>query len=479
MLPAQAADSLPPPSTYLGEIRRDASGKLIAVPRPISEEAQPEGEKIAPPSTKESANSQSAQSRDSTPSARRASASKASDGHAARGAESLTERFQEPKTIRVGPNQAVRSISVAAKMAKSDDTIEIETGDYVADVAVWKQERITIRGVGGRPRLIAAGASAEQKAIWVIRGGAITVENIEFRDARVRDRNGAGIRFEKGNLVVRNCRFLNNENGLLVGGGAMSLTIENSEFGYNGAGDGQSHNIYVGAIDKLHVSGSYFHHANVGHLLKSRARTNYIFYNRLTDETGGRASYELEFPSGGVAVVVANIIEQSSTTENSGIISFGAEGYRSPRNELYLVHNTIINDRTEGGRFLAVKAGDVKVSAVSNLLMGKGDLESGIKQSFTVQAKAMAKELFGNAQALSQVRGTFSANVNVNLDAFMQASRYDYRTKKNSGLRSKLVDSGWVDSLSLTPAREYVHPASSMPLESPPTLPGAIQSVGP
>jgi hypothetical protein len=81
------------------------------------------------------------------------------------------------------------------------------------------------------------------------------------------------------------------------------------------------------------VTGSYFHHADVGHLLKSRAARSHILYNRLTDETGGRASYELEFPNGGLAYVVGNVIEQAATTENETIISFGAEGYR-PRNEL-------------------------------------------------------------------------------------------------------------------------------------------------
>ena len=65
---------------------------------------------------------------------------------------------------------------------------------------------------------------------------------------------------------------------------------------------------YVGKIDKLTVNGSYFHHARVGHLLKSRAAQNHVFYNRLTNEEGGRASYELGFPSGGLAYVVGNWI---------------------------------------------------------------------------------------------------------------------------------------------------------------------------
>lgn len=36
----------------------------------------------------------------------------------------------------------------------------------------------------------------------------------------------------------------------------------------------------------------------------------HIYYNRLTDEAGGQASYELEFPNGGMVYVVGNIVEQ-------------------------------------------------------------------------------------------------------------------------------------------------------------------------
>src|SRR5262249_53061281 len=159
----------------------------------------------------------------------------------------------------------------------------------------------------------------------------------------VADHNGAGIRLESGKLTVRRCTFLNNEEGMLVSNQPdIVLEIEDSEFGRNGYGDGQSHNLYVGMISRLSVKGSYFHHAKIGHLLKSRARENLIFYNRLTDEPGGSASYELEFPNGGFAVVMGNLIEQGSETDNSTIVSFGAEGYKWPRNELYLVNNTIV-----------------------------------------------------------------------------------------------------------------------------------------
>ena len=45
--------------------------------------------------------------------------------------------------------------------------------------------------------------------------------------------NGAGIRFERGRLTLRRCRFTDDENGVLTGNFADSeLTIADSEFSH-------------------------------------------------------------------------------------------------------------------------------------------------------------------------------------------------------------------------------------------------------
>ena len=233
----------------------------------------------------------------------------------------------------MGANRAIQSIASAAAQAQDGDTVEVDAGDYRGDVAVWNQANITVRAVGGGVKLMAEGNAAEGKAIWVVRTGRMTVEGFDFSGVRVPDKKGAGIRLEKGLLTVRDCSFTGNENGILTGNDPqVELEIANSEFGHNGHGDGQSHNLYVGVIARLKVTGSYFHHAKVGHLLKTRAAVNHILYNRLTDEPGGSASYELEFANGGIAYVVGNIIQQGSETQNPHLISYAAEGYKWPKN---------------------------------------------------------------------------------------------------------------------------------------------------
>ncbi len=354
------------------------------------------------------------------------------------------------RVIEVGPQRTVKTLSAASRLARDGAVIEVDGGDYVGDVAVWTQNDLTLRARNGRARLIAQGASAESKGIWVVRGGKVTVEGFDFVGATVSDRNGAGIRFEKGDLRIENCRFLENDNGILTGSNADStLEILNSEFGNNGFGDGQSHNLYVGAIGTLKVTGSYFHHAKVGHLLKSRAAKNLIFYNRLTDETGGTASYELEFPNGGLAYVMGNLIQQSSTTENPNVISFGAEGYRSQANRLYLVNNTLVDMRPQGGQFLRVKPG-AEVHAINNLLVGKSKLEEAGP-------------------------GDYRNNFNVDLDEFVLAVREDFHLKPGSKLIGKAVMVDAVDGIALRPTAEYKHPRSVRTLKGGALSPGAMQ----
>ena len=357
------------------------------------------------------------------------------------------------ETLRVGPQRDVKTIAAAALVATTGTIVEVDSGVYEGDVAVWTQDRLTIRAVGGRVKLIAAGASAERKGIWVVRGGQITVDGFEFSGARVPDRNGAGIRLEQGALTVLNCTFSDNENGILTGNDPrIELDVVNSEFARNGHGDGLSHNLYAGAIARLAVTGSYFHHANVGHLLKSRAAVNHIRYNRLTDESGGRASYELEFANGGVAYVVGNIIQQGALTENPHLVSYGAEGYPWPRNELYLINNTLVDNRAQGGVFLRVKPGDVTVKAFNNLLVGQGTLDSAGP-------------------------GDYRNNFTVDWDVFEWAARDDYRLKRGAALAGKVLDAGSANGYSLEQQAQYVHPVGTQALTGKPHNPGAMQNL--
>jgi len=361
-------------------------------------------------------------------------------------------------TLTVGANAPIKTIAAAARLAHDGDVVEIAAGDYRGDVAVWPQKRLTIRGVGGQPVLKADGRIAEGKAIWVIRDGDFDIENIAFEGARADDGNGAGIRFERGRLRVRGCRFADNENGLLTANFPdADLTIEASEFSRAPRDRGNlKHLLYVGRIARLTVTGSRFHQGFEGHLVKSRARESFISYNLMYDGSGGRAAYELEFPNGGLAYVVGNVIGQSSLTTNPVIVAYGAEGDVWTRNALYLVHNTLISDRV-GGWFLRVFSdrlpGDMQIVGVNNLTVGVG--------LFTLAAPGHFK---GNFPILAGVLGDMQT-----LDFHLGAGTL----LKGAGVTPPVVGGRW-----LVPTAEFTLPLGTTPLALRDAwTPGAFQSL--
>ena len=359
---------------------------------------------------------------------------------------------QAAPVLQVGPRRAVKSLAAAARQARDGMVVEVDAGEYVADAAAWPQHELTLRAVGGRVALIAAGAQAQGKGLFVTTGRRQRIEGFDFIGAAVPDRNGAGIRLEAGSLTLVDCSFRDNENGVLTANDeGIELDIVDCDFGAILPREGKTHNLYVGAIRRLAVTGSYFHHGLHGHLLKSRAALNHILYNRLSDEIGGRASYELEFPNGGVAVVMGNLIMQSSTTENNHVISFGAEGASWPRQALYLVNNTLVDQLPSGGIWLRVTPPQAEVVLANNLLVGAPKLAA-------------------------EGHWTRRANFQADWDEFVRAARDDYRLKPDSALRGKAQQAGEGGGITLTPTREYRHPRGTLALSGPARSPGAFQT---
>lgn len=280
--------------------------------------------------------------------------------------------------LRVGAHESIKSIALAARMAQDGDVVEIAAGDYHGDVTTWTQKRLTIVGRGGRPVLHADGKDAEGKAIWVIRNGVFEIRNIEFRGARVTDQNGAGIRFEKGELTVAQCSFIDNQNGLLTANFPdAKLRIEDSLFAQAPHQERSlPHLLYVGRIASLSVTGSRFHGGYRGHLVKSRARVSDLRYNLLVDSDYGQASYEADFPNGGDVTLVGNVVAQSRQSQNPVVVAFGAEGGVWQSNRLRMVHNTLVNDGLRPAWFLRVFNNKLQPAATvmtrNNLVVGLG-----------------------------------------------------------------------------------------------------------
>ena len=361
------------------------------------------------------------------------------------------------RVLAVGPGRKLATIQSAARAARSGDVVEIDAGDYVDDVAVWLQSDITIRSRGGPVRISSVGRTAEHKAIFVVKGTRVAVKGIEFSGAAVIGRNGAGIRHEGGLLTVTDCLFERNEMGLLTSNAPSSeLVVERCEFRLNAVrgpyqpGGRIGHQLYAGSIARLTVRESYFHRGAYGHLLKSRARENLILCNRLTDEATGRASYELEFPNGGIAYVIGNVIAQGPLTDNEAMIGFGAEGYASGTNELYLVNNTLVDELPRGGEFVRARPADsLRLTALNNVLIGAGRFAADM--------------------------GDRSGNLRLRASDVVDASAYDVHIRADAAA-ARAVDAGEANGFSLRQPCEYRHPRKSVRLAGPPLHPGACQT---
>ncbi len=341
--------------------------------------------------------------------------------------EALRERL-----LRVGLDQPYKTPSAAAGAARDGDEIEIQAGAYPGDVAVWSANRLTIRGVNGPARIEANGRSAQQKAIWVIRGDAATVENIEFSGCHVPDHNGAGIREEGKGLAVRHCSFHDNEDGILTGANPESdILIERSEFRDNGYGDGYSHNLYIGKVRTLTFRFCSSHCARGGHILKSRAGTNFIVCNSLMDEQEGTSSYVVDLPNGGRSFLIGNIIQHGPHAENDVAVSYAEEGARNAVQELYVVNNTYVNDRKPAGSFLRV-AGAPKVLVINNLVAGSKIVLTG--------------------------PGEKTNNLVTDEPGFADAARYDYRLTAHSPALGAGIDPGKAGNFSLVPMFYCIQP---------------------
>ena len=289
-------------------------------------------------------------------------------------------------TLSVGPGKTYAKVCAAVAVAQDGDTIEV-TGNtvYSGDVCSINRNNLTIRGVNGRPKIDAAGKNAADKGIWVVNGNNLTVDNVEMYGAKVMDGNGAAFRLQGTNFTLRNAFIHDNENGILANANTNSdVLIEYSEFGHNGRGEGQTHNLYIGHVKSLTFRYSYSHDANVGHNLKSRANTNMIAYSRFSStppgQTGstasGQPSYEIDLPNAGTSYIIGNIIEQPAANQNPAIVAYGEEGATNIGSDLYVINNTFLNDYGDG-TFLFI-SGKVPTPALiqNNIFGGIGTLTS-------------------------------------------------------------------------------------------------------
>ena len=345
---------------------------------------------------------------------------------------------------QVGPDKTYTSPNAlySANVVQAGDTIEIDAADYIGQesLAVWFANDLVIRGVGGRPHLIADGAYIFGKGIWVLAGNDITVENIEFSGASVPSENGSGIRVDGFGFTIRHCYFHDNENGILSINTPNNgdILIEHSEFAHNGFGDGFTHNVYINSANSLTFRYNYSHHAIIGHCLKSRADQNFIYHNRIMDEQTGISSRLIDISNGGFSIIMGNLLMQGPNATNNNLIGYGLEGLTNPLPELYVINNTFVNKRAASCIFLSIQNGTSIANVSNNIFAGTGTIVQGTTTSYVSNY----------------------VNTSINQLNFEDEPNFDYQLTSNSPAKNIGTAISNAGTYSLTPIVSYDHPTS-------------------
>lgn len=380
------------------------------------------------------------------------------------------------QTVRtVGPTGDFALPSEAEAASEPGDRIEIDAdGDYAGDTVRWRKSDLVIVGVNGRPRIHGESPLPEsQGGIWVFLGDDITIENIDFSgavSAGRETRSASGVWFSGFGLTVRQCSFHDNENGIITRNETQTpsaepptrvVTIEYSEFFRNGSEPseeerGGAHNVYCGCVGTLVFQFNHTYDAIWGHNLKSRAATNILRYNLITESGDTVVSRSIDLPQGGTAYVIGNVIQQAEVPgQNTEMVTFAAECNTEQQRarlhatmDLYVVNNTFINEREEGQGYLVSSKPAVSpnILLLNNFLVGRGRvLWIGEDLSATVDP--------------SNVWCPDGED-----PGFVDPANHDYQLRPGTIVAGLGVDPGEApDGFSLLPDMHYVHPMSSAP----------------
>ncbi|HKR24384.1 MAG TPA: right-handed parallel beta-helix repeat-containing protein, partial [Allosphingosinicella sp.] len=239
------------------------------------------------------------------------------------------EAATAPFTVEESGEGFDRLAEAVAAIGGGSGTILIAPGTY-RQCAVQEAGRIAY--VAREPgTAIFDNTACEGKGALVLGGRSARVEGLVFQNIRVPDANGAGIRLEAGDLVVRESLFRDGENGILAANDHEgTIRVEQSTF--SGLGQcpenhGCSHSIYNSGSGALTVSRTRFERGTGGHYLKSRGARIEVTDSSFDDSAGTATNYMIDLSNGATGTIARNVFVQGADKENySAFITVAPEG---------------------------------------------------------------------------------------------------------------------------------------------------------
>lgn len=280
-------------------------------------------------------------------------------------------------TLSMGPSQRYKTLNEAIAAAAPGDTIHVAAGTY-RDCAVWQKDNLTIEGEGEATEFV--DVSCRNAGILVIDAPRAMIRNLTLAGAAVADGNGSGIRDNALHLLVENCIFRGNQDGILTfSNGAAELVVRSSTFVHNGAcvpDKGCAHGIYAGFLGLVHIENSRFFDSQAGHHIKSRARRTEVVGNTIEDGPDGTSSYLVDVPEGGSLLMTGNTLQKGPHTQNpSAAVTIGEEGGKRAPAPIVISGNSFRND---GPRTVFVRNATKSIAELrDNVVAGPMQVLSG------------------------------------------------------------------------------------------------------
>src|ERR1051325_11321619 len=353
-----------------------------------------------------------------------------------------TNLASKAATYQVGPTRTYHTVGALPALS-AGDIVEIDPATY-NEVKRWTvsgtaAKPIVIRGVGASRAVFDAtsqivdGVLPHPRAVFQVEANYITLEYLEFRNARNGD-NGAGIRVTDGNNVtVTNCRITFCDMGIMSDNNS-NLLITSSEIASNGTSlfDGFSHNFYLGG-NSATIQFCYIHDSLYGQNFKTRAHYTELLYNYIADSQDGEVGLVDATETGATnshAVMIGNIVISKPRLSgyNSGrFIQFGQDSGGQHNGTLFAFNNTII---AGDGRiqFLSANATHATIIAENNIFYGSGQLVGAVGGGVSGTNNW--------AQSTATIPVSFSATTKGTDPAFVNRAARDLRLTKNSPCRN-------------------------------------------
>ena len=374
-------------------------------------------------------------------------------------------------TYHVSPGGSLKAIIGSLQPG---DIVEIEPGTYHEVMETYidgtPTNPIIIRGVGAtRPifdgnGLDVSGSGSVPRAVIQFEGASnVILENLELKNARNSNGNGAGIRMTgASNVTIRNCKIDYCDMGMMSDSSNYQY-IYGCDVGFNGSTlyNGYSHNFYMGG-DNVILRGNYIHDSLNGQNYKSRAHYNELWYNWIADsnegEIGPVEAAETAAANSNTLVIGNTIVSKPNRTGNSmKYVIFGHDGGGAHNGTMYFYNNTCIANSTNNA-FLWVDdaLNQTRIVAKNNIFYGTTNVVASISNGLSISG---SNNWMPTGTVIDPTKATFTSTVYGTSPGFKDAPNRDYRLTASSAC----VNAG-TDTLTYVDGAGVSH--SVAPLES-------------